>query len=109
VSDAERAVLALLMWCGFCRAAPGAACTSQGLHLARYWRAAFDQATTGDVGIALAAPVVPVAVPVGLAAAAGLRAWRIYQVETGLREDSDGAGRVDARQRRRAANRVIGP
>ena len=38
-SDAERAALALLEWCGFCWAAPGTACTSQGHHLARYFRA----------------------------------------------------------------------
>jgi hypothetical protein len=48
----------------------------------------------GWASLALAAPAAPVAVPVGLAAAAGLRAWRIYQVETGLREDSDGARRI---------------
>jgi hypothetical protein len=39
VTDAERAALALLVWCGFCWAAPGTACTSQGHHLARYLRA----------------------------------------------------------------------
>ncbi len=39
MTDAERAALALLVWCGFCWAAPGTACTGQGHHLARYLRA----------------------------------------------------------------------
>ena len=39
MSDAERAALALMVWCGFCWAAPGTDCTGQGQHLARYLRA----------------------------------------------------------------------
>jgi hypothetical protein len=39
VTGAERAALALLVWCGFCWAAPGTACTDGGQHLARYLRA----------------------------------------------------------------------
>jgi hypothetical protein len=39
VSDADRAALALRVWCGFCWVAPGTACASQGQHLARYLRA----------------------------------------------------------------------
>jgi hypothetical protein len=34
-----RAALALMVWCGFCWAAPGTACASDGQHLARYLRA----------------------------------------------------------------------
>ncbi len=38
MTDAERAAVVLLVWCGFCWAAPGAACTNQGQHMARYLR-----------------------------------------------------------------------
>jgi hypothetical protein len=39
VTGAERAALVLLVWCGFCWAEPGTACTLEGQHLARYLRA----------------------------------------------------------------------
>jgi hypothetical protein len=39
MTDAGRAAVALLVWCGFCWAAPAAACTDEGQHLARYLRA----------------------------------------------------------------------
>jgi hypothetical protein len=39
VTDAERAAAALMVWCGFCWAAPGAPCAEEGQHLARYLRA----------------------------------------------------------------------
>jgi hypothetical protein len=39
VTGPERAALALLVWCGFCWAAPGTACAEEGQHLARYLRA----------------------------------------------------------------------
>jgi hypothetical protein len=39
VTDAERAARALLVWCGFCWAPPGALCADGGQHLARYLRA----------------------------------------------------------------------
>lgn len=39
MTSAERTALALLVWCGFCWAAPGAACAEDGQHLARYLRA----------------------------------------------------------------------
>jgi hypothetical protein len=38
VTDAERAAAALLVWCGFCWAAPGTAWADKGQHLARYLR-----------------------------------------------------------------------
>jgi hypothetical protein len=52
MTDAERAALALLVWCGFCWAAPGAGCTDQGQHLARYLRA-FRRGLIGRPDIAL--------------------------------------------------------
>jgi len=39
VTGPERAALALRVWCGFCWARPGTACTGDGHHLARYIRA----------------------------------------------------------------------
>jgi hypothetical protein len=39
VTGSERATLALLAWCGFCWAAPGAACAEEGQRLARFLRA----------------------------------------------------------------------
>jgi hypothetical protein len=39
VTGAERAALALMVWCGFCWAAPGTPCGGEGQHLARYLRA----------------------------------------------------------------------
>ncbi len=39
MTGAERAAVALMVWCGFCWAAPGTACAEEGHHLARYLRA----------------------------------------------------------------------
>jgi hypothetical protein len=39
VTDAERVALVLLVWCGFCWAAPGTVCAGHGQHMARYLRA----------------------------------------------------------------------
>jgi hypothetical protein len=39
VTGAERAALALMVWCGFCWAPPGTPCGGEGQHLARYLRA----------------------------------------------------------------------
>ena len=39
MTDAECATVVLLVWCGFCWTAPGAACMDEGQHLARYLRA----------------------------------------------------------------------
>jgi hypothetical protein len=49
----------------------------------RDWENAWDQASAGHVVTAFAL-TAPVAVPAGLAVAAGLWAWRIYAIETGL-------------------------
>ncbi len=74
----------------------------------RDWRAAWDQASAGHVVIAFAL-TAPVAVPAGLAAAAGLWAWRIYTIETGLSGRTATAPVVfDARQWRRASRAARG-
>jgi hypothetical protein len=39
VTGAECTAVELMVWCGFCWAAPGTACTDEGQHLARYLRA----------------------------------------------------------------------
>jgi hypothetical protein len=39
VTGTERAALAVMVWCGFCWAAPGTPCDEEGQHLARYLRA----------------------------------------------------------------------
>jgi hypothetical protein len=39
VTGAERSAVVLRVWCGFCWAAPGAACTGHDQHLTRYLRA----------------------------------------------------------------------
>jgi len=72
------------------------------------WERARDQAVAGHVVTAFAL-TAPVAVPAGLAAAAGLWAWRIYAVETGLSGRAATAPVVfDARQWRRAARAARG-
>jgi hypothetical protein len=69
----------------------------------RDWQHAWDLAGAGRVATAFAL-AAPVAVPAGLAAAAGLWAWRIYAIETGLSGRAATAAVVfDARQWRRAA------
>jgi hypothetical protein len=72
------------------------------------WRTAYRLAAAGQVirGFVLCAPV---AVPAGLLAAAGLWAWRIYAIETGLSGKTATAPVVfDARQWRRAARAARG-
>src|SRR5262249_9028324 len=49
----------------------------------RDWQHAWHLAHTGRIWAA-AVLTAPVAIPAGLAAAAGLWAWRIYAIETGL-------------------------
>jgi hypothetical protein len=72
------------------------------------WETAFDRAIAGQVVTAFAL-TAPVAVPAGLAAAAGLWAWRIYAIETGLSGRTATAPVVfDARQWRRAARAARG-
>ena len=67
------------------------------------WQYAWHLAQAGRVWAA-AVLTAPVAVPAGLAAAAGLWAWRIYAIETGLSGRTATAPVVfDARQWRRAA------
>jgi len=74
----------------------------------RDWQAAWDQASAGRVVTAFAL-TAPLAVPAGLAAAAGLWAWRIYAIETGLSGRTATAPVVfDARQWRRAARAARG-
>src|SRR5487761_557452 len=69
----------------------------------RAWQRGWHDVQAGRV---LAAVVlsVPVGVPAGLAAAAGLWAWRIYAVESGLSGRTASAPAIfDARQWRRSA------
>jgi hypothetical protein len=74
----------------------------------RDWQRAWDLASTGHVVTAFAL-TAPVAVPAGLLAAAGLWAWRIYTIETGLSGQTATAPVVfDARQWRRAARAARG-
>jgi hypothetical protein len=69
----------------------------------RDWQAAWHQAWAGHVVTAFVL-TAPVAVPAGLAAAAGLWAWRVYAIETGLSGRTATAPVVfDARQWRRAS------
>jgi hypothetical protein len=72
------------------------------------WERAWDQASAGHVVTAFAL-TAPVAVPAGLLAAAGLWAWRVYTIETGLSGQTASAPVVfDARQWRRAARGARG-
>jgi hypothetical protein len=74
----------------------------------RHWQAAWHQAWAGHVGTAFAL-TAPVAVPAGLLAAAGLWAWRVYTIETGLSGRTATAPVVfDARQWRRASRAARG-
>jgi hypothetical protein len=74
----------------------------------RNWQAAWHQAMAGHVVTAFAL-TAPVAVPAGLAAAAGLWAWRVYTIETGLSGRTATAPVVfDARQWRRASRAARG-
>jgi hypothetical protein len=67
------------------------------------WQHAWHLAQAGRIWAA-AVLTAPVAIPAGLAAAAGLWAWRIYAIETGLSGRTATAPVVfDARQWRRAA------
>jgi hypothetical protein len=79
--------------------------TWRGFALApvRDWQAAWHQAWAGHVVSAFAL-TASVAVPAGLAVAAGLWAWRVYAIETGLSGRTATAPVVfDARQWRRAS------
>jgi hypothetical protein len=74
----------------------------------RDWQAAWHQGWAGHVVTAFAL-TAPVAVPAGLAAAARLRAWRVYAIETGLAGRTATAPVVfDARQWRRACRGARG-
>jgi len=74
----------------------------------RDWRSAYHLAAAGQV-IRAFVLCAPVAVPAGLAAAAGLWAWRIYAIETGLSGKTATAPVVfDARQWRRASRAARG-
>jgi hypothetical protein len=74
----------------------------------RDWQAAWHQALAGRVVTAFAL-CAPVAVPAGLAVAAGLWAWRVYTIETGLSGKTATAPVIfDARQWRRASRAARG-
>jgi hypothetical protein len=74
VTGAERAAQALGVWCGFCWAAPGVACSRQGAHLVRYaW--AFRQGLIARADLVTVCRSVPAVTAgqlvTGLAAPAG--------------------------------------
>jgi hypothetical protein len=72
------------------------------------WETAWHQASAGRV-VTTFALTAPLAVPAGLAAAAGPWAWRIYAIETGLSGRTATAPVVfDARQWRRASRAARG-
>ena len=72
------------------------------------WRAAWHHVAAGQLVTAFAL-CAPVAVPAGLLAAAGLWAWRIYAIETGLSGKTATAPVIfDARQWRRASRAARG-
>jgi hypothetical protein len=90
------------------RALHAATWTTFALAPVRDWRTAYHVAAAGQVirGLVLCAPV---AVPAGLLAAAGLWAWRVYAIETGLSGKTATAPVVfDARQWRRASRAARG-
>jgi hypothetical protein len=72
------------------------------------WQAALHRAAAGHLLTAFTL-TAPVAVPAGLAAAAGVWAWRIYSIETGLTGKTATAPVIfDARQWRRASRAASG-
>ena len=97
MTRAERAALALLVWCGFCWAAPGTACIDEGQHLARFHRAyrrglisRHDMAGRGQIGSRRSGGIRSRA-PVGIGTRAGCGpvgalAWPVSQPQGSHRQ-----------------------